>query len=117
MTQIAQLMTAPICPRCGREAQATETRYGIRHDCCDTHSWGGKPLETQATHNARKRAHAAFDPLWRDGPLSRGHAYRLLSETLDVDAEDCHISLMSEEDALRVPPAVEEIRKTYVEEA
>lgn len=44
----------PSCPKCGREAKATQTRYGVRHDCCDLHSWHGRPLVDQATHDRRR---------------------------------------------------------------
>jgi len=111
MTQIAELLDAPVCPRCGNPAKTTETKYGTRHDCCGLHSWRGKPLETQATHDARKRAHAAFDPLWKHGPLSRGRAYHLLARKLGLSAADCHISLMDEGTALLVPDAVMQIQE------
>jgi len=111
MTQIAKLITAPICPSCGQPAQATETKFGTRHDCCGMHSWHGKPLETQATHDARKRAHAAFDPLWKHGPLSRKRAYQLLAQKLGLSGAECHISLMDEGTALLVPDAVMQIQE------
>ena len=110
MTQVSQLITAPICPRCGKPAEATETKYGTRHDCCGLHSWHGKPLETQGTHDARKRAHAAFDPLWKHGgPLRRKDAYKVLARKLRLPGRECHISLMDEGTALLVPDAVMEI--------
>ncbi len=107
-------MTAsPICPKCGSEAKAVTTRYGTRHACCDLHSWDGKPLVDQATHDARKAAHDAFDRLWKKGPrrlMDRGEAYAELRVELDLSPDECHMSLMPAETALLVPPAVERIR-------
>ncbi len=48
-----------------------------------------------ATRQARSRAHAAFDPLWRGkGGMSRGDAYRWLARRLGIDKRDCHIGMM-----------------------
>lgn len=105
-------MTVPICPKCGKAAEAQQTRYGVRYACCDLHSWDGKPLVDQATHDARKAAHAAFDRLWK-GPgevMDRGAAYAELQVELGLSADDCHMSLMPAETALLVPPAVARIR-------
>lgn len=55
-----------LCPKCARPAKESQTRYGIRHDCCGLHSWGGKPLVTPQVLAARQRFHAVFDPLWQD---------------------------------------------------
>lgn len=66
------------------------------------HAASGEPLGTPAdaaTRAARARAHAAFDPLWRQGHFpSRGAAYAWLARTLgasgavhiaDSDAARC----------------------------
>jgi hypothetical protein len=103
-------MPTPICPTCGEEAMEQQTRYGIRHVCCGLHSWGGKPLASPATHEARRAAHDAFDTLWMFGKMKRSRAYALLVEELDIPAKECHMALMDEETARRVPPAVERIK-------
>lgn len=92
----------PICPTCSKPATATATRFGTRHSCCGLWSWEGKPLVDEATHNARKAAHAAFDSLWKHGPFSRAGAYKALAAIMGVKPADCHIALMSKEDAERV---------------
>lgn len=56
----------------------------------------------EATHDARKAAHAAFDSLWKSGPFSRAGAYKALAAIMGVKPADCHIALMSKEDAERV---------------
>lgn len=97
------------CPYCGSEARLTDsnevygTSYGKMWLCsgypdCDAyvgvHKGTRKPLGTMA--NAllrmwRKRAHAAFDPLWKTGKLKRGYAYEKLASALNISPMDAHI--------------------------
>ena len=97
---------APICPKCQRPARVTATRFGLRADCCGLHSWDLKPLVSPATHDARKLAHATFDPIWKGGKLSRGEAYRRLALAMEMTSDECHISLMTEADANRAVQAI-----------
>lgn len=99
----------PTCPTCGQPAKPTNTRYGVRHDCCGLHSWGGKPLVSPETHAARSRAHAVFDPLWQSRLMTRKEAYKRLAEKMGMSRRKCHIALMDEATALRVPMLVVEI--------
>lgn len=58
------------------------------------HSGTTRPFGRLADANLRRlrnRAHAAFDPVWKGGPLRRGAAYRWLAERLGVPAHECHI--------------------------
>lgn len=100
----------PICPTCNQPARQSETKYGIRHDCCGLWSWEGKPLVDRETHEARKSAHASFDELWQGGLFKRGVAYRLLAVAMNMSSKDCHISMMSKEDARRVVDLAPKIR-------
>lgn len=91
------------CPKCGNAAKQSETRYGIRNHCCDLWSWGdGAQLADSETHDARKAAHAAFDPCWQSGHMSRAAAYKWLSEKLGIPRKQCHMKLMDKMTALRV---------------
>lgn len=46
----------------------------------------------------RKRAHAAFDPLWKDGgPMSRDAAYAELSKHLKTSIDETHIGMFDSE--------------------
>lgn len=74
----------PVCPRCGRFAQQRETQFGVRSQCCGLWSWDGKPLADEATHTARKAAHAAFDKLWQGGHMKRKRAYLWLKHNLQT---------------------------------
>lgn len=104
-----------ICPKCSQPAKKTHTRFGVRHDHCGLTSWAYKPLATQETLAARRAAHAAFDPVWQEKLTSRSNAYKRLAAELGMTREECHISLMNEEQAKRVPPAVERIRASLAE--
>lgn len=102
----------PICPKCGRTAQTIETQYGLRHRCCGMHSWRGKPLVDQETHDLRRLAHAAIDPLWQKGIMRRGFVYQKLAELLRMAPDDCHISKMRPamlRKVLNVAPALAEL--------
>lgn len=98
-----------VCPQCGNFANVSNTHYGVRHDCCGLHSWGGKPLRSAETHLARRQAHEAFDPLWKVHKMSRNVAYKLLAEKLNMTKTQCHMSYMDDATARRVPAAVKEI--------
>jgi hypothetical protein len=55
---------------------------------------GDEPLGRLADANlrlAKKSAHAAFDPLWASGRISRTDAYAWLATRLGITPEKCHI--------------------------
>lgn len=54
---------------------------------------------------AKMAAHAAFDPLWRNGGMSRSSAYAWLAKTLNIAPQNCHIG-MFDVDACRAVVAV-----------
>ena len=68
-----------------------DARVGIRN---------GKPLGTPARHELRelrKQCHAKFDPLWKEGDLSRTEAYQFLQKIMGlIDADDAHIAKFDE---------------------
>lgn len=57
----------------------------------------GSPLA-----KARIAAHAAFDPLWKHGPLSRRAAYDWLAIKLRLHRDDTHMVLFDEATCQRV---------------
>lgn len=74
------------------------------------HRYTLKALGTPAgpeTRAARARAHAAFDPLWRKRMRlsglkqnkARSKGYVWLAEQLGIDAKDCHIGMLTAEQA------------------
>lgn len=105
---------APLaCPKCGGKPAQHATKYGVRSNCCGLWSWNGAPLVDAATHEARRVAHAAFDQLWKTGFMQRGMAYAMLAHRMGVTKEDCHMKLMNEATALRVPVIVARIRAEH----
>lgn len=100
----------PKCPRCGRQAAISRTAHGPHASCCGLWSWGYRPLADRATHEARQRAHVAFDWLWTFGGLDREEAYRRLAAEMGVAPKDCHMALMSQDQAEEVVRAVNRLR-------
>lgn len=112
----------PICPYCGAESKAVTGRtiYPHRRDLhrrkfyqcapCDayvgTHRNSGKPLGRLADARLRKMkrmAHAAFDPLWKEGRFkSRTVAYAWLSERMGLPKEETHIGMFDIDQCKRV---------------
>lgn len=69
------------------------------------HPRSNKPLGTLADkelRGMRNAAHRAFDPLWRNGLMSRSNAYRQLSDYLMIKQSDCHIAMFDQEMCRRV---------------
>lgn len=64
----------------------------------------------QSNQRLREKAHAAFDPIWKDGLTSRANAYRLLAEALGVSEPEAHMKAMGQKLLLRVPPVAVSIR-------
>lgn len=61
---------------------------------CHPDGNGNSPLGRLANAELRKAkqaAHAAFDPIWRDGGVSRKGAYKWLGNTLGLTAQQAHI--------------------------
>lgn len=117
------------CPHCAGGGEVVFTRNSIKYSreygdwpwcyiCLDCYAHVGVhygtaiPLGTlanQKTADARKAAHQAFDPLWKEGSLSRTKAYALLAESLEIDRSDCHISWFDVATCNRVVEIAEKI--------
>ena len=79
--------------------------------CLPCKAWVGchpgttKPLGRVANAELRglkSAAHAAFDPLWRDGKAKRGSMYGWLAAQLGVEKHRCHIGYFNEDECRRV---------------
>lgn len=100
----------PICPYCKKPATLVtgEEIYPLREDLRDIKIWSCNPcgarvgchngtnkakgtLANAETRHWRMEAHAAFDPIWRDGDKDRFHAYRWLAKELSINPNKCHI--------------------------
>lgn len=101
------------CGECSTPMVLRAGRYGRfwacpRYPACKgrhgAHQSTGLPLGTptnEAGIQARKRAHAAFDPIWQRGVMGRKAAYRWLTQAMGAD-KHVHIGEMSIEECSRV---------------
>ena len=105
-----------ICPYCRQEASLVKGKdlYPKRTDLADKLFWccypcgasvgchepglgfgvGTTPLGRLANaelRKARMKAHAVFDPIWKNGGMDRHDAYKWLAANLGIKAKDCHI--------------------------
>lgn len=101
------------CPECGaklilkRSQKFNKSFYG-----CETwfttkcpgsmsaHQNSNKPMGIPVdgeTKLLRIEAHSLFDPMWKDGEMKRKDAYKWMAETLDIDHEKAHISMLDKE--------------------
>ena len=74
--------------------------------------WSGKtstPAD-DTTRRARRAAHAAFDPLWKDGSISRSEAYIGLAEFLGYSRRNTHIGYFNFEECQKVVAYANEMR-------
>jgi hypothetical protein len=127
------------CPYCGNEAELKTGYHVYPHrpdladlkiwacDLCD--AWVGthknspdhKPLGRLANaelRRAKMAAHAAFDPLWKSGQMSRSKAYALLAEKMGIDPKDAHIGMFDVEQCKTVillcTPQIIKERKSFM---
>lgn len=116
----ADLVAGPVCLECGGEGVLVtgERIYPHRPDLfakqlylcscgayCGCHPGTIKPLGHPCgaeTRKARSAAHAAFDPIWKHQGVSRASAYAWLAEQTGIAPGDCHIGMMSAEQARKV---------------
>jgi hypothetical protein len=81
-----------------------ESKHGFFYGCSKWRDTGckgshgahpdGKPYGKPANAENKKwrqKAHAAFDPLWKDGEMDRSEAYYWLRIQLKLSKEECHI--------------------------
>ncbi len=107
-----------LCPYCEKDAKLV-TGYQIyphRLDlaelkvwaCMPCDAWVGthknsrehKPLGRLANAELRKakmKAHAAFDPWWKNGIMTRHEAYAMLAEKMGLEPKDAHIGMFDVE--------------------
>ena len=66
---------------------------------------GKSPLGRLANaelRRAKSDAHAAFDPLWREGSMSRHQAYKWLAQQMGIDKSEAHIGMFDVAQCKRV---------------
>lgn len=107
------------CPYCGRKAEYVDSAeiygksYGMVYLCrpCDAyvgvHDGTDTPLGRLVNRELRRwrnRAHAAFDPLWQQGPYRRrrNDAYAWLAGKMGLTKEETHIAMFDVEQCKQV---------------
>ena len=106
------------CPYCGNDAELTTgyKAYPHRLDLADLKVWACFPCDAwvgthknSPTHaplgrlanaelrRAKMAAHAAFDPWWKSGRMTRREAYKKLAELMGIDPKDAHIGMFDVE--------------------
>lgn len=119
------------CPYCGQAAELVggDVIYESRPDlaarkfwlCRPCNAWVGThansprfaPLGRLANaplRAAKKRAHAAFDPMWEaeDATMNRHQAYRWLAGKLGIPPSLCHIGHFNESQCAAVVAVMKE---------
>jgi hypothetical protein len=99
------------CPYCGKEVVLRNSdiiygkSYGNVWMCsnwpkCDAyvgcHNGTKKPLGRLANKELRywkKKAHYAFDSIWKSGRMDRSTAYSWLANKLNIPGNKCHIGM------------------------
>jgi hypothetical protein len=100
------------CPYCGAKVRLVDSAelyagvsYGYALACerfpdCDAyvgcHRGTTEPLGTLADaklRQARRAAHAAFDPIWKRGLMARAEAYWWLGRRLGLSESETHVAL------------------------
>lgn len=113
IARVLDRLPAPtICPHCGSAIKIVSNAeiyngqefgewpwaYKCDGEFCDAyvgmHPFTNIPLGTLATHamrDARKRAKAAFNPIWQSKCMTRSEAYAWLASQLGIPKGECHI--------------------------
>jgi uncharacterized protein DUF3268 len=123
------------CPYCGGQAKRAyrRTLYPHRPDlagrvffrCAPCDAYVGcrpgtdEPLGTPAGPGLRRLrglAHAAFDPLWLRGGMSRSEAYLWLSERMGLSLASAHIGMFNEDQCRQAVAHVARLLKERADE-
>jgi hypothetical protein len=133
IARVKDVLPAPtVCPHCGSAVKIVRNSeiyngqeygewpwaYKCDGNFCDAyvgmHPFTNIPLGTLATHamrDARKKAKAAFQPLWESGGMKRTEAYAWLAAQLGIAVASCHIGWFDVEQCNRVVEACKAIRR------
>jgi len=121
------------CDYCSRRADLVSGRkiYPHRPDLFDLQFWlctrcdawvgchknsNAIPLGRLADEElrmAKQGAHAAFDPIWKQGIMDRKQAYRWLADALCIPAKSCHIGMFTPEQCYSVVRVCNQFKRAY----
>lgn len=123
------ILEAKVCPYCGSGTKLVDSSvvynrsFGPVYVCknfpeCDAyvgcHPKSLQPLGRLANRTLRawkKNAHTLFDPLWKQGAMSRREAYSWLAVEMDLPEEVCHIGMFDVEQCKEVVRVVKRKRE------
>lgn len=123
-----KIIMAEICPYCDQKPKYVDSAevygksYGMIYLCKPCGAWVGvhkgtrNPLGRLANKNLREwkiKAHDAFDPLWKNGFMSRKGAYVWLSNQLSIPYELSHIGYFGVQTCQRVVSLLPKIKLLY----
>lgn len=116
-----------LCNYCGKEAKLVSSKdfygkdYGSNVWSCrpcsayvGTHGRSEAPLGTLAKpylRDLRKEAHSLFDPVWKNGKVSRRNAYKWLAKAMNVPPNKAHIGMFDEEQCKKLINIIKNIQK------
>ena len=100
-----------MCPYCNKKCILVDSKlvygksYGLIYYCgcgafVGVHKGTYKPLGTPANSKLRQlrsKCHSMFDPLWKDGEMTRRDAYNWLKVKMGMNSYECHIGKFDEE--------------------
>lgn len=105
-----KILKGKLCPYCLEKPELVDSEiiygksYGniwLCRNCgarVGVHTDTNEPLGRLADEELRtwkKKAHATFDLLWKQGHMKRDEAYKWLAEKLGINHEFCHIGMFS----------------------
>jgi hypothetical protein len=112
-----QIIAGKVCPYCKQDTVFTDSAavygrsYGMIYWCKPCGAYVGVHkgtsnalgrLANKELRELKKKAHAAFDPLWKDKFMSRDVAYKWLSNKLNIPLEFTHIGMFGEDTCKKV---------------
>lgn len=111
------ILKGKICPYCKQQTVYVDSKeiygrsFGMIYLCrpcdayCGVHKGTNDALGRLANKELRewkKKAHLAFDDIWKNCGYTRSEAYKLLSQWLELPPEYTHIGMFSVETCKKV---------------
>lgn len=123
-----QIFHGEICPYCEAKPEYVDSSviygqsYGMIYLCRQCRAYVGVHkgtdqalgrLANKELREQKKKAHAAFDPLWQDRHMKRKDAYDWLSQKLGTPREYTHIGMFSVETCKKVVELANNLLRNY----